>query len=190
MSEFFNSINDVISQHLPEVIAIVTSGTFVLLMVRFLLNLILIKVRAKTMKNANSEIAGKYEALEKKVESVVANLEKVFLEYMERYSTMTKEQFSSLMEQYQKTKREYLKAVISAENQTKELIEKAREIQKEIREKPQEEVVEEPIEEPIEEIESISEEPQVEQEVEPQVINSAEEPEEDGYIKVKKIYGE
>ena len=204
MSEAVNTASDWVAAYLPTIIAIVTSSTFVIMVLRFLLNLILLKVRTKTTKGLNDGVIAKYEALENRVNQVVGDLENLFNNSMGKYADMTKAQFSELMAQYQNVKKEYFNAVIEGRDDFLALVEQGRELKENV-ENTLKEITEQAKEITLNKVEEIKEEIQNDvtedvEEVKETLIENIEEikdeiieeiPQEvkDGYVKVKKVYG-
>lgn len=193
MTEFVNRVSDLISTYWPQILAILSSTTFIYLVLKFLFQFILIKVRAKENKKTNSETLKKYEELEKKLDTFVGSIESVFMSMIEKNQQLTKEQFNSLFEKYQKTKQTYMNAIISANKETQELLETAKEIKKEAEEQAKQQIIEdenvENTNENTENIENIAEIEPEEQQVEEEVKEEENE-ENSEYIVVEKIYGE
>lgn len=199
MSGAFNQVSDWLATYWPTIVAIVTSSTFVYMLMRFIIQLILIKVRAKTTKGINEEVVKKYTALEARVNQVVGELEGLFTASLEKYSQMTSEQFDVLMQKYQKEKKEYLNAVINGKQDFVALIEEAKNIKEKIEEKFND-LAEETKTEVVEMVEEIKEQAQeqvnetveeVKEFVEENKIESINTEKKDNeYIVVKKVYGE
>ena len=201
MNEAINNASDWVAAYLPTIIAIVTSSTFVFIVMRFILNLILLKVKNKTTKNLNDDVIKKYTELENRVNRVVEDMEKLFTASMEKYSEMTKKQFSKLMAQYQNMKKEYFNAVIDGKEDLVALVDDVKtlkdNVEKKLENLPDE--VQLTIEPKVEEIKIEAEEavsnlievPQEKiEEIKEEIEEIKEEVKDDGYVVVKKVYGE